>query len=68
MFNIIQTAITHKLTLIDFTIFTKFQENILPDKYSITVFMNHNESIKEGKVLDNKMFSYVQLGYRLTIL
>jgi len=30
--------------------------------------MNHNESIKEGKVLDNKMFSYVQLGYRLTIL
>ncbi|HKX97212.1 MAG TPA: hypothetical protein VJL78_05205, partial [Candidatus Nitrosocosmicus sp.] len=50
MFNIIQTTVTHKLTLIDFTIFTKFQENILPDKYSITVFMNHNESIREDKL------------------
>ncbi|MGE4118819.1 hypothetical protein, partial [Candidatus Nitrosocosmicus sp. SS] len=42
---IIQSTIAHKFTLINFAIFTKFQENILPDKYSITVFMNHNESI-----------------------
>ncbi|MGD9675030.1 MAG: hypothetical protein AB7U98_16310, partial [Candidatus Nitrosocosmicus sp.] len=42
---IIQSTIAHELALIDFTIFTEFQENILPDKYSVTVFMNHNESI-----------------------
>lgn len=45
MFDIIQSTIAHKFTLVDFAIFAKFQENILPDKYSITVFMNHNESI-----------------------
>ena len=50
MFYIIQSTIAHEFALIDFTIFTKLQENVLPDKYSVTVFMNHNESIGHGIV------------------
>ena len=68
MFNIIQTTVTHKLALIDFTIFTKFQENILPDKYSITVFMNHNESSRLNYTLINiKIFDIGTLAHHVMV-
>ena len=44
MLYVIQSAITHQFVLVKFSIFVKFQENVLPYVNPVSIFVDQSES------------------------